>query len=129
MFDLKEKLVLVLGLDFRGQAAVQLLLRQGARVTVLEPGSDREVQMRAKDLRAQGAEVTLAASSLPAGDFHLAVLAPAVPMSHSLVQQARGRGLHVLGELEFGFQQSKCLALAIAGTNGKATTASLIERM
>jgi UDP-N-acetylmuramoylalanine--D-glutamate ligase len=35
----------------------------------------------------------------------------------------------MIGELELGFQQSKCLSIAIAGTNGKGTTAEMVERM
>jgi len=129
MFDLKEKHALVIGLDGRGQAAAKLLLRQGARVTVVEPGSDPNAQTRARDLRGEGAEVELGRSVLPPGDFYLAVMGAVLPTNHSLVEEAKGRGIHVIGELELGFQQAKCLALAIAGTNGKATTAGLIEKM
>ncbi|HVV70375.1 MAG TPA: UDP-N-acetylmuramoyl-L-alanine--D-glutamate ligase, partial [Verrucomicrobiae bacterium] len=35
----------------------------------------------------------------------------------------------VIGELELGFQQTQCLTIAIAGTNGKSTTAALLERV
>jgi UDP-N-acetylmuramoylalanine--D-glutamate ligase len=35
----------------------------------------------------------------------------------------------MIGELELGFQQSRCLNIAVAGTNGKGTTAELIERI
>jgi UDP-N-acetylmuramoylalanine--D-glutamate ligase len=105
------------------------MLRQGARVTVIEPNPDSEAQARANDLRAQGIEVKLGESSLPEGDVALVILSPAVPTSHSLVQEATERNLRLIGELELGFQQAKCLALAVAGTNGKATTVALIERM
>jgi UDP-N-acetylmuramoylalanine--D-glutamate ligase len=129
MFDLKEKQALVIGLDGRGESAARLLLRQGARVTVVEPGSDAEVQARAQDLAKQGVAVKLGGSALPDGGFDLSILSPAVSIKHSLVQEAKARGLRLIGELELGFGQAKCLALAIAGTNGKTTTACLIERM
>src|SRR5204863_3723605 len=35
----------------------------------------------------------------------------------------------VIGELELGFQNSRCLNVAITGTNGKTTTTELIARM
>ena len=46
-----------------------------------------------------------------------------------LVQSVAAHNVPVIGELELGFQQAKCLCIAIAGTNGKSTTASLVERM
>ena len=33
--------------------------------------------------------------------------------------------VHLISELELGYQESKCLSLAVAGTNGKSTTARL----
>jgi UDP-N-acetylmuramoylalanine--D-glutamate ligase len=129
MFDLKEKHALVIGLNGRGESAARLLVRQGARVTVVEPGCDPEAQSRAQGLGEQGMTVRLGCSALPDGDFDLSILSPAVAIDHGLVLEARARGLRVIGELELGSQQAKCLALALAGTNGKTTTAGLIERM
>ena len=34
-----------------------------------------------------------------------------------------------MGELELGYQQSRCLSLAITGTNGKTTTTELVARV
>jgi UDP-N-acetylmuramoylalanine--D-glutamate ligase len=129
MFELKEKHVLVIGLDPRGEAAARFLLRRGARVTALEPDSNAELLVGVAGLRAQGVEVIPGAGAIPSGDFDLAIVTPAIPRGHPLVEEARRRGLQVLGELEFGFQLAKCLSLAIVGTNGKTTTAALVERM
>lgn len=129
MFDLKEKQALVIGLDARGESAARLLLRQAARVTVVEPASDAEVQARAQDLAGQGVVVRVGCSALPDGEFDLSILSPAVATNHVLVQEAKARGLRIIGELDLGFGQAKCLALALAGTNGKTTTAGLVERM
>ena len=35
----------------------------------------------------------------------------------------------MLGELELAYQLAKCLSIAITGTNGKGTTAELVERI
>ena len=39
------------------------------------------------------------------------------------------RKIPVIGELELGFQESKCLNIAITGTNGKTTTTHLIKEV
>jgi UDP-N-acetylmuramoylalanine--D-glutamate ligase len=83
----------------------------------------------ADHLRPLGVEVSLGVSSPPKRNFNLAVISPAVASTQQLVQEVMRSNVPLIGELELGFQQSKCLAIAIAGTNGKGTTAELVERM
>jgi UDP-N-acetylmuramoylalanine--D-glutamate ligase len=127
MPELKEKKVLVIGLDPRGEAAARFLRRQGARVTALAAAGEFHHQREA--LRGLEVEVIIGARGLPSAQFDLAVVSPELPANDPLVEEARQLQLPMMGELELGFQYSKCLVLAIAGTNGKATTAALVERM
>jgi len=46
-----------------------------------------------------------------------------------LVQSVIRSHLPIISELELGYQQASCLTLGIAGTNGKGTTAELVERV
>lgn len=46
-----------------------------------------------------------------------------------MVEAISKRGIRLISELELGFQRARCLSIAVAGTNGKATTAELIEQM
>src|SRR2546421_3457025 len=128
MFELENKSVVVLGLGPRGRAACELLRRGGARVTALDRGDDAELRATAEALRGAGIEVSLDAVALPDREFSLAVISPSMPPDSGLVRSVVQRGLPVVGELEFGFQQAKCLTIAVAGTNGKGTTGELIER-
>jgi UDP-N-acetylmuramoylalanine--D-glutamate ligase len=43
--------------------------------------------------------------------------------------EIRERQVPIIGEFELGCQQSQCLNIAVAGTNGKGTTSELIERI
>jgi UDP-N-acetylmuramoylalanine--D-glutamate ligase len=129
MFDLKNKEVLVIGLGGRGRAACELLSRSGARVVGVDSADTQDLQVGAALLRPLGIEVTLGASVPPRGEFSLAVLSPAVPSDNELVQAMVRTKVPMIGELELGFQQSRCLSIAIAGTNGKGTTAELVEQM
>jgi UDP-N-acetylmuramoylalanine--D-glutamate ligase len=129
MFELNDKEVVVIGLGGRGRAACELLVRQGAKVRGVDSGDSADLRAAAGRLRSLGAEVVLGATTLPAREFSLAVVSPAVPLDAGLVREARARGVPLISDLELGFQQAKCLTIAIAGTNGKGTTGELVERM
>src|SRR5215831_18916523 len=123
MLHLENKNVLVIGLGGRGQAACELLLQNGARVLAIDSADTPALHDVAEHLRPLGVEVSLGVSALPAHRLDLAVVSPAIPPSHPLVHSVVTHNVPVIGELELGFQQAKCLCIAIAGTNGKSTTA------
>jgi UDP-N-acetylmuramoylalanine--D-glutamate ligase len=125
----KKKRVLLIGLSGRGRAACELLLRSKAIVTAVEPNDTPALQEMTVPLAKAGAGIHLGATDLPAGEFDLAVLSPAVPTSSPLVARARERDLKLIGELELAYHHMRCLSLAITGTNGKGTVAELIERV
>ncbi len=129
MFELVNKQVLVIGLGGRGRAACQLLQRSGAKVTAVDSADTQDLRAGADRLRPLGIEVALGASAPLKRDFNLAVLSPAVPANTRLLQAVLRSNFPVISELELGFQQSQCLTIAIAGTNGKSTTAELVEHV
>ena len=129
MFAPKIRQVLVIGLGGRGRAACELLSRSGVKVVGVDLADTADLREGARQLRRLGVEVMLGADAPPDRDFILAVLSPAVPSNTPIVQAVRRSDLPVISDLELGFQQTKCLCIAIAGTNGKGTTAGLIERM
>jgi len=129
MFELKGKQVLVIGLGGRGAAACDLLLSQGADVLGVDQADSAPLRDEAERLRGVGVQVALGVKDLRASDFALAVVSPSVALNSPCVQSALARAIPVVSELELGLQQAHCLSIAIAGTNGKATTAMLVERI
>lgn len=129
MHNLAGKSVIVVGLDPHGQAACELLCRQQARIVGLDTAQTHELRQGVEKLRAMGVEIVSGVSRLPKGDFSLAVVSPAVPATAPLVQEIRAAGLPLISELELGCQQAHCLTIAMAGTNGKGTTAELVQRL
>src|SRR5437762_6149425 len=113
--DIRDKHVLVIGLGGRGQAACRLLRRNGAKVLAVDSDNNQDLQKRAAELHPLGVEVSLGISTLPRRDFSFAVVSPAGPSNAQLVEAVVQRQLPVIGELEFGVQQSKCLSIAISG--------------
>lgn len=129
MHQVANKHVLVIGLGDRGRAAAELLCRRGAKVEAVDIADTPELRAAGDKLAKAGARVTLGLKAPPAGPFELAILSPAVPTRDPLVQEVLRRGIPLVSELELGFQQSSCLNVAIAGTNGKSTTASLVQHI
>jgi hypothetical protein len=86
MLELENKQVLVIGLGRPGQAACELLRRNGARVTGVDQANTQDVLNGANRLQPLGIEVTLGASAPPQRDFNLAVLSSTLPVNAPLVE-------------------------------------------
>ena len=129
MFTLADKKVLVFGLGASGQAACRLLVSRGATVTALDSADTDTLRSVAARLQTLGVRVELGAVSPLVGNFDLAVVSPGISAELPLVKTITARGVPLIGELELGYQQSRCLSLAITGTNGKTTTTELVERL
>jgi len=126
---MKNKDVLVIGLGCRGRAACELLRRNGARVMVVDSENNEDLRQRAEQLRPLGVEVELGVSSPPERVFSLAVWSQTALKNLPLVQAVRRNKVPLIGELELGYQHASCLSIAIAGTNGKSTTAEMVHRV
>lgn len=129
MADWKKKKIVVLGLGKSGVAAASYLVERGAAVCAIDTQSNADLERVAQELASKGIEVTLEAKSLPDHAFDLAVVSPGVPLDVPLMRMVAERRIPVIGELELGFQESKCLSIAITGTNGKTTTTHLVKEV
>lgn len=126
--ELAGKRVLVVGMARSGLAAAELLTARGARVlaTDLKPlASLGEAASRLARLgigfRPQSAEV-----------FHSAeviVVSPGVPYDLELLEDARRRGVPVIGEIELAGQFLQGPILGVTGSNGKTTTTALLGHL
>jgi UDP-N-acetylmuramoylalanine--D-glutamate ligase len=126
-FSVQERRVVVVGAARSGVAAVELLAKRGALVTLTETrdsfdGADR--------LRAAGVHVELGGhrrETLAAAD--VIVVSPGVPVEQPVFDAARERGVEIIGELELASRWIRGRVLAITGTKGKSTTTTLLGRM
>ena len=132
--------VLVIGLARSGLAVANLLTTQGARVTVTDQKSKRELISNIKKLR-KGIRTILGRQDSVRlkkliSEYDLLVVSPGVPKENPLVERARKLKIPVLSEVEAAFNIAyerfdwKTLpsppVVAVTGTNGKTTTAELI---
>ncbi len=129
MIPLAEKNVLVIGLGKSGRAAAEFLCGHGARVTAVDSSRSPALEDAGRALQDRGVTVRLGADAPPERAFDLVVVSPGVGWDNPILAEMTARQTPVIGELELGFQHSRCLNVAITGTNGKTTTTELIDRM
>ncbi len=134
MIQLKDKLVLVLGLGETGLSMLRYLSAQGAR-------------LRAADSRSAPASLSEAAKYVSAqqlfcGPFtdalfegvDLIAISPGVPLADPIVAKAVSRGMPVVGDIElFAWeihkQPMRPKLIGITGANGKTTVTSMVAHM
>jgi UDP-N-acetylmuramoylalanine--D-glutamate ligase len=125
-----KKNVFVAGAGKSGVAAADLLLREGARVTLFDerPKADVEETLGA-GIPPQAAFVQGRMTEKAAMGAELVILSPGVPASRLPLETLRRAGVPVWGELELGFRFFRGSVAAVSGTNGKSTVTTLLGDM
>jgi len=122
MFENKK--VLVCGMAKSGQAAVELLVKNGACVTAQD--MKENVQL---DFDPAALNVSMYLGKNPDDivcDFDLVIISPGISVYAPFVKKAQATGIKVWGEAELAYQASKAPFIAITGTNGKTTVTTLV---
>jgi UDP-N-acetylmuramoylalanine--D-glutamate ligase len=123
--------IAVIGLARSGRAAAQLLARTGSEVYASDSGSNGELEVTARELRADHVDVQLGGHDLERiARAKLVVASPGVPPTAPPFVAARNAGVDIVSEIEIGLRFLPRLAyVAITGTNGKTTTTALIDHL
>ena len=108
--------VVVVGMARSGGAALRLLLSKGALVRAVDEKPMSEVT---------GIKVEPQAATA-FQDAELVVISPGVPADLDLLNDARSRGVPVIGELELAAPFLEGGNIGVTGTNGKTTTTALV---
>lgn len=127
MNSLCGKRALVIGLGESGLGAAMLLKFLGAEVRVTDSNVGEEVLRHEEALTSEGVEVELGAHSrnfCQGVDF--AVLSPGIPGTLPLLKWLGEDGVPVIGEFEWASRFLQGRIIAITGSNGKSTTATLV---
>lgn len=127
---IRNRKVSVLGLARSGIAVCEMLVAGGAQVLASDIRDDEETRAAAIGLRAIGVSVELGSHSEDAllrADFMIPSpgLSPSIP----ILVHARECGIPIFSEIEVAFWLFQGDVLALTGTNGKTTTATLLHRM
>jgi UDP-N-acetylmuramoylalanine--D-glutamate ligase len=127
MDEIKNRKVVVIGLDASGKAACDLLIEAGATVYGLPMPAQEASQKKTLSTGLQRIQI-VSEATVPQ-DVTIAVHSSQVGRQHPFVQRFVERGATVLSDLELSAKNLFCLSVAITGTNGKTTTAELVASM
>jgi len=126
---LRGKKVLVVGLAKTGISTARFLKHQGASVTATDilPAS----RIKGIDaLHNTDVEIETGRHSLKHFlNADLIVVSPGISPDIEPLREARGKGIEIISEIELAFNFIEEPILAIAGTNGKTTTTTLIGKV
>ena len=128
--ELKGKKVLVVGLGRSGMSAARFLRGHGAKVTVSDSRSAAALAKDVPELLEAGIMVEAGGHGLLTFRRQdLIVISPGVPLDTPEVKQVMALGMPVIGELELASQFLVGKIVAITGSNGKTTTATLVGKI
>jgi UDP-N-acetylmuramoylalanine--D-glutamate ligase len=127
MTDVTGRAITIVGAARSGFAAAFLLAKAGARVFLTDRGPIEEGRLA--KLTSAGISVEAGGHSSKALEADLVVISPGVPTTAPLIQDALGRGLPVVSEIEAASWFCRAPIVAVTGSNGKTTTTSLLGHL
>jgi UDP-N-acetylmuramoylalanine--D-glutamate ligase len=128
--ELLNKHILIVGLGVSGAAAARFLKKRGARVTVTDMASEKQLSPfldRIKDLDIELQLGTHINQTFENAD--LIIISPGVPDTILPIINAKEKNVPVWGEIELAGRFIKEPIVAVTGTNGKTTTTTLLGKM
>ncbi|MBI5048985.1 MAG: UDP-N-acetylmuramoyl-L-alanine--D-glutamate ligase [Deltaproteobacteria bacterium] len=129
VLELRGKKVLVVGLAKTGISTAKFLHKRGAVVTATDIMPASKIK-GIDDL--QNANITVETGGHSIRHFsnaELIVLSPGVSPDIAPLKEARRKGIEIISEIELAYNFIKEPIVAIAGTNGKTTTTTLIGKI
>ena len=125
---IKNQNFLVLGVSKSGFAVANFILSKGGRCFIFEELSSPKIDNAIASLVELGAtRITKQNLDKELSQMDVVVVSPGVPINHEVTVKAKTLGIRIVGELEFAYLQFLPTIVAITGTNGKTTTATLID--
>jgi UDP-N-acetylmuramoylalanine--D-glutamate ligase len=125
MSEFTNKRAVVIGLDPSGQAACRLLHKLGADVLAVPFENALPSKEEKQELTRLGIEIGNQSDLQRRFDLaiHSAQLSSRIALLHPLMQA----NVAIISDLELACQRFCCLSVGITGTNGKTTTAEMVQ--
>ena len=127
--EIKGKKVVVLGLALSGVSAATLAIYKGADVFVSDQGNSKSLADSFNKLKKIGSKGEIGKHSDKIYDADLWVISPGIPQNSKLIENAIEKKIPIVSEIEFASWYTEAPIIAITGSNGKTTTAHILEKM
>jgi len=129
--DIAGKKITIIGGKKSGMALARLVIRLNGKAKISEQDDENCLPQEFQVWAAQHNVAFEFNGHTPefVEDSDLVVLSPGVPFDANCVQWANGKKICVLGEIEFASQFCTKPIIAVTGSNGKTTVATLISKI
>ena len=120
---------LVVGCAATGVASARFLAGCGAQVVATDTKPESEIEGAAA-LRRLGVDIKAGGhGGVDISGVKLVVVSPGVPVAHPLLVESARAGAQVISDIELAWRYIDAPVVAVAGTNGKTTTTTLLGRV
>ena len=127
--DIKGKNVVILGLGLSGVAAASLAAHKGAHVFVSDQNNSQDLIDSLEELKTLNINGELGKHSRQIYEADLWILSPGIAQDSELIVKAKENNIPIISEIEFASWFTEAPIIAITGSNGKTTTAHILEEM
>ena len=127
--DIKGKKVVILGLALSGVAAASLAVYKEAHVFVSDQNDSQDLIDSLDELKKLNINGELGNHSDQIYEADLWIISPGIPQNSELIVKAKARNIPIISEIEFASWYTEAPIIAITGSNGKTTTAHILEEM
>ncbi|MFJ2030468.1 UDP-N-acetylmuramoyl-L-alanine--D-glutamate ligase [Streptosporangium sp. NPDC087985] len=117
--------ILIIGLGISGESAAALCASRGYAVTVTDTRDADQLRPELDRLAGFPISYHLGVEPPSCADFTLIIRSPGVPRDLPVLIEAHARAIPIWSEIELAHTMCLCPSIAITGTNGKTTTATL----
>lgn len=128
--DLHGRRVGVFGMARSGLAAAAFLKRKGAQVVVFDQKPAEALAKELAELDELGVEALAGVQQYEQlGALETLIVSPGVPVDHPFLARARGGCVEIISEIELAWRFCPAPMVAVAGTNGKGSTTTILGEM
>ena len=126
---IKGEKVVILGLGLSGIAAASLAAHKEANVFISDQNSSGNLIDSLEELKALNIKGELGKHSNQIYEADLWVISPGISQDSEIIAKAKEKNIPIVSEIEFASWFTEAPIIAITGSNGKTTTAHVLEKM
>ncbi|MCI1981848.1 MAG: UDP-N-acetylmuramoyl-L-alanine--D-glutamate ligase [Oscillospiraceae bacterium] len=127
--SIRGKRVAFCGLGGSNLPLVKIFAQKGARVTARDRRPEEKLGETARTLKQMGVRLITGEDYLSGMDEDMIFRTPGMRYTLPQLEEARARGAAVTSEMEVFFDLCPCRILAVTGSDGKTTTATILAKI